>query len=106
MVHCIDDDCFIVAWVVCGSAWIGYVLCFLCQIMSHFVTLSIIEIEVSPFTSALIGPILIYIQAASLLSIGGKVGVSNPMTRVSDRKIDLAMTSSILEKLVIEVIAV
>ena len=40
-------------------------LCFLCLVMSHFVTSSIIGIEVSPFTLALISLILIHIQLSS-----------------------------------------
>ena len=46
--------------------------------MSHFVTSSIIGIEVSPFTLALISLILIYIQAARLPLDHGRVGVGNP----------------------------
>ena len=60
----------------CGRGAVD--LCFLCLIMSHFVTLSIIGIEVSPFTVALISLILIHIQAASLLLNHGRVGVGNP----------------------------
>ena len=70
-VHCCVD----LAWL-CRRGTVQ--VCFLCFILSHFLTLSIIGIEVSPFTLALISPILIDIQAASLLLADGRVGVGIP----------------------------
>ena len=79
MTDCIEGDCVHRcvdrAWF-CRRCMDHF--CFLCLVMSHFVTLSIIEIEVSPFTLALISHILIYIQAASLLSADDRVGVGIP----------------------------
>ena len=74
--HFIDccGDC---AWF-CGRRMVHF--CSLCSIMSQLVTSSIKGIEVSPFTLALIGGILIYIQAASTPLGDGRVGVGTPST--------------------------
>ena len=79
MADCIENNCVHCcvnrAWF-CGRGS-GH-FCFLCLIMSHFVTLSIRGIEVSSFTLALIRRILIYIQAASLLLTDDRVGMGIP----------------------------
>ena len=54
------------------------VVCFLCSIVSHHVTFSIIGIEASAFTLFFIECILIYIQAACLLLGDGRVAVGTP----------------------------
>ena len=56
------------------------------SIMSHHVTFSIIGIEVSAFTLALIGRILIYIQAARLLLGDGRAAVGTPKLEHSERQ--------------------
>ena len=79
MADCIENGCLYCfvdrAWF-CGRSMVY--LCFWCLVMSHFVTLSIIRIEVSHFTLALISRILIYIQTASLRLADDRVGVGIP----------------------------
>ena len=76
---CIENDCidcFVDCAWFCGCGMVY--LYFLCFVMSYFVTLSLIRIEVSPFAVALISCILIYSQAVTLLLANDSVGVGIP----------------------------